>query len=207
MGQTIEWAGGSKKDAPRSWRCQTPAAECGQPSDSVMWQAAGRLCVVLCSGWRRHGPELCPGPRGAALLWACPQQARSSSAPYPLEGPVRGLCPGPGSGKRRARQLRRSTRLRADSAGPGAGRNPTLSRHEGRTFEPTMLARCCLSRRWPGPANSSASAADTAACQIPTRYPPCGAVGLPALARPGEGKNQGAPSGRRLPPEGGLAWS
>jgi hypothetical protein len=31
--------------------------------------------------------------------------------------------------------------------------------------------------------------------------------GLAALARPGEGKNQGAPSGRRLPPEGGLAWS
>jgi anti-sigma regulatory factor (Ser/Thr protein kinase) len=27
--------------------------------------------------------------------------------------------------------------------------------------------------------------------------------GLPALARLGEGKNQGAPSGRRLPPEGG----
>jgi hypothetical protein len=28
--------------------------------------------------------------------------------------------------------------------------------------------------------------------------------GLPALARLGEGKNQGAPSGRRLPPEGVL---
>jgi hypothetical protein len=58
-----------------------------------------------------------------------------------------------------------------------------------------------------GPCCPSASAADAAACQIPTRYPPCGAVGLPALARPGEGKNQGAPSGRRLPPEGGLVWS
>jgi hypothetical protein len=55
-----------------------------------------------------------------------------------------------------------------------------------------------------GPCCPSASAADAAACQIPTLR---GLLGLPALARPGEGNNQGAPSGRRLPPEGGLVWS
>jgi hypothetical protein len=50
----------------------------------------------------------------------------------------------------------------------------------------------------------SASAADPAACWLPDVGWRCGVA---ALARPGEGKNQGAPSGRRLPPEGGLAWS
>jgi hypothetical protein len=67
------------------------------------------LCFVLAvddvapSFARGHAEQRCSG--------TCPQQARSSSAPYPLEGPVHGLCPGPGSGKRRARQLRRNTAL------------------------------------------------------------------------------------------------
>jgi hypothetical protein len=29
VGQTIDRAGGSKTDAPRLWRPQTPAADCG----------------------------------------------------------------------------------------------------------------------------------------------------------------------------------
>jgi hypothetical protein len=70
-----------------------------------------------------------------------------------------------------------------------------------------MLAHCCLSRRLPGLL--------TPRRQRPThqhaRYSPAthltGLFGLPTLARSGEGKNRGAPSGRRLPPEGGLAWS
>jgi hypothetical protein len=54
------------------------------------------------------------------------------------------------------------------------------------------------------PAYPSASAADAAACWLPTLV----AVwrGRVSPTR-GEGNNQGAPSGRRLPPEGGLAWS
>jgi anti-sigma regulatory factor (Ser/Thr protein kinase) len=104
---------------------------------------------------RGHAERRCSG--------ACPQQARSSSAPYPLEGPARGLCPGPGSGKRRARQLRRST---------------PLSRHEGQALRADHARALLLVAALARPANSSASAADVAACQIPTRYPPCGAVWL-----------------------------
>ena len=51
---------------------------------------------------------------------------------------------------------------------PGRGQitaNPEQARR--RAFEPTMLARCCLSRRLPG-LQSSASAADAVACWLPT---------------------------------------
>jgi hypothetical protein len=139
--------------------------------------------VVFRPSCKRHGPELCPGPRGAALLWACPQQAPSSSAPYPLEGPVHGLCPRPRSGKRRARQLRRNTLLRAGSSSRGSPPNPEQARGSSLSSR-SCSACCCLSRRLPSLLPLDVRT-DAAACQIPT----CGAVGLPTLARPGEGKN------------------
>jgi hypothetical protein len=102
------------------------------------------LCFVLAiddmapSFARGHAEQRCSG--------ACPQQARSSSAPYPLEGPVRGLCPGPGSGKRRARQLRRSTRLRAGSSSRGQVTAQILSRQKVELSSRSCSACCCLSR-------------------------------------------------------------
>jgi hypothetical protein len=51
-----------------------------------------------------------PGPRGAASLGARPQQTRDPRPrPHPLwEGPVHGSCPGPGAGKRRPGQVRKT---------------------------------------------------------------------------------------------------
>jgi hypothetical protein len=50
----------------------------------------------------RRGPELRPGPRGAASLWGLFPAGPSSStlAPSPLEGRVCGPCPERGTGKR-----------------------------------------------------------------------------------------------------------
>ena len=75
------------------------------------------LCFVLAvndmapSFARGHAEQRCSG--------ACPQQTRPILGHLPLEGPVHGLCPGPGSGKRRARQLRRNTLFRAGSSSRG----------------------------------------------------------------------------------------
>jgi hypothetical protein len=179
MGQTIGRAEGSKRDAPRSCRRHDPGGCMGitvRLRNLVSRRPGSVLCFILAvddmapSFARGHAERRCSG--------ACPQQARSSSALARWEGPVHGLCPGPGSGKRRPRQLRRSTRLRAGSA--SRGQVPPKPEQAGRV---EMLT------------------------QRHARCRPCVAVGLPTLARPGEGNNQGAPSGRRLPPEGGLAWS
>jgi hypothetical protein len=128
---------------------------------------AGRLRVWLRPGWRRHGPELCPGPRGAALLWACPQQARSSSALTPWEGrsadcaldldranaapgsyvQVRAFVPAPlaaGRSRLNPAQARRS------SSGAAHARRTGDCRGAGQVCYP------------------SASAADAAACWMPT---------------------------------------
>jgi hypothetical protein len=53
-------------------------------------------------------PSLHPGPRGAASLWARPQQARLGPAPRPPKGPVHRSCPRSGTGKRLAGHIRRS---------------------------------------------------------------------------------------------------
>ena len=148
---------------------------------------SSRPAVVLCSSWLwTTWPRALPGPRGAALLWGPSPAGPSSSAPYPLEGPVRGLCPGPGSGKHRARQLRRSTRKYPPSGRlrwPRAGHRPILSRHEGRAFEPIMRACCCLSRRWPGLRTPRRQHVNVAACWIPILR---GGWACPRyLARPG----------------------
>jgi hypothetical protein len=105
---------------------------------------------------------------------------RANAAPgsYVDVPPLRAGSPGRGQVTVQSWQARRSS-VRADHAR-------------------ALLLVAALAR----PASSSASAADAVACWLPTLG---GCVA--ALARPGEGKNQGAPSGRRLPPEGGLAWS
>jgi hypothetical protein len=82
---------------------------------------------------RGHAERRCSGAR--------PQQARSSSAPFPWKGRKR---PAPGGY--------------------------------------AALART---------ANSSASAADAAACQIPTRYPPYGAVWLAHVSQIRGGEEPG----------------
>jgi hypothetical protein len=86
------------------------------------------------------------------LLWGPSPAGPFIVGPFPLEGPARGLCPGPGSGKR-----------------PAPGGYAALART----------------------ANSSASAADAAACQIPTRYPPYGAVWLAHVSQIRGGEEPG----------------
>jgi hypothetical protein len=127
----------------------------------------GRLRVGLRPGWRRHGPELCPGPRGAALLGACPQQARSSST----------LTPWKGRSEDCALDLDRANAapgsyVQVPAFGPAplaAGRSPLNPAQARRSSVRADHARRAADRRGAGQAcYPSASAADAAACQIPT---------------------------------------
>jgi hypothetical protein len=154
--------GGGDRPAPRAYGAHAP----GRGDSAAIWmnnqarrQAAGRHVMyffwLYTTGCIRRGPELRPGPRGAALLWGLSPAGPSSSAPYPLEGPVRGLCPEPGLGKRRAGQLHRSTRLRAGSSGRGrsqpapeqARRSRLRAHHARRAAVVAALARPAIPRR------------------------------------------------------------
>jgi hypothetical protein len=101
------------------------AARLGRARALPSWQAPRRACTGVCStgcAWfRRHTPRpraFHPGPRGAALLGGLsPADPSSPAHPSPLGGPVHGSCPEPGMGKRRVRQVRRSTHLAGSSSG------------------------------------------------------------------------------------------
>jgi hypothetical protein len=61
----------------------------GQPAVTARGSGAASVGPAL-PGCTRRGPELCPGPRGAASLWACSQQAR-----HPRPSPPRPWRAGP----------------------------------------------------------------------------------------------------------------
>jgi hypothetical protein len=95
--------------------------------DSTVGRCLGRPALPGCT---RRGPEPRPGPRGAASLWACSQQAVILD-PCPLaprrEGPGPWLMPGTWDWQT-PRQLRRTTQLRVDASWPGDLVRPGLRR-------------------------------------------------------------------------------
>jgi hypothetical protein len=105
-----------------------------------------RQRVVFCPGCRRHGPELCPGPRGAALLWDLSPAGPSILGPYPLEGPIRRIVPWTWTGQTPPRAATYKYAPSGQLLCPRAGHRPILSRHEGRVFELIMRG----TRRSPG---------------------------------------------------------
>jgi len=128
----------SRMPAQQQWN-QTQRCPKGPPSGGRAFACEGS-CVAELAGapvgramgvcstgcaWRlvrvahAAAPSFHPGPRGAASLGACPQQTRHPRPhPYPLGGrPVHGSSPGPGAGKRRPGQVRRSNHLSGSSSG------------------------------------------------------------------------------------------
>jgi hypothetical protein len=108
---------------PPCWRSLGCEARAGPCVARAGRRPAGRATgggstVARCAWLRLHTlrPRVrVPGPRGAALLSACPQQAvipHPRPRPQSLAGPVHSWCPGFGAGKRRAGHLRRSTHRR-----------------------------------------------------------------------------------------------
>jgi hypothetical protein len=107
--------------------CQGLAARLGR---SVRCRP-GRRPRRACDGCLQHRLRLVPAAHAAAPSFS-PGAARSGIARGPVpsrpvipgprpspswEGPVHGSCPGPGMGKRRARQVRRSNHLAGSSSG------------------------------------------------------------------------------------------
>ena len=100
-----------------SWIAELAGAPIGQAMG--VWSTGCALCLDPPA--HAAAPSFHPGPRGAASLGACPRQARHPRPrpPPSWEGPVRGSCPGPGVGKRRAGQVRRSDHLGGSSGHNG----------------------------------------------------------------------------------------
>jgi hypothetical protein len=147
-----------ENDVPGTWRwwlLHLLPGESGLPHDHLpCWQAPRRtpsrtpaLPVGRCAWSRLHTtrPRVrAPGPRGAALLSACPQQAvipHPRPRPQSLAGPVHRSCPGLGAGKRRAGQVRRSTHRRDSSCAHNRSVTPP-----GRNDVPGEAGRGAL--RW-----------------------------------------------------------
>jgi hypothetical protein len=112
-------------------QCQ-PAVTARRPSAAAVGPAL--------PGCTRCGPELHPGPRGAASLWGLFPAGPSSStlAPSPLKGRVCGSCPEPGTGKRPGSSAELTTfgwtPLVTDRSGP------TGAAKQGEATTTTLLA-------------------------------------------------------------------
>jgi hypothetical protein len=101
--------------------------------------SSGSAVSDSAAGWRRRGPELCPGPRGAALLWACSPAGRPSR-PLPPGRVGPGFLPWTWTGKRRAGQVGRSDQFRV---GPlAAGRHAQGTSRQARPSCSGAQARC-----------------------------------------------------------------
>ncbi len=96
--------------------------------------------VTCAAGWRRRGPELRPGPRGAPLLWACSPAGRHSR-PLPPGRVGPGFLPWTWTGKRRAGQVGRSDQFRVGPLAAGPSRRRARAGKGGRAARGAQ-ARC-----------------------------------------------------------------
>ena len=144
-------------------RQDCPEGDAGH--DHYQAQAVGGRPAACCA-WSRLVDDMARGHAERRCSGPCPQQTRPPR-PSPSRGSVHSWCPGPGSGKRRAGQLRRSTRLGGRLPWPRTGHSPVLGRQEGRDLELLLLGALLVVAALAdlGP---SASAVDAVACWLPT---------------------------------------